>query len=397
MRLDTTQTPRGSVNEINAKPSGEMEVRTTRFVLSVSATVGIALSALVHANDADDGHAVFVMTNDAESNEVIAFQRNPYGTLFSPHRFKTEGRGSGGQGDPLASQGSLTLSQDHQWLFAVNAGSGTLSVFRVLGASLFLTDRTPAGGAEPTSVAQHGSLVYVLNAAGSSSVVGFEFNNGHLREIPDSQRFLSANGANPGSLAFTPDGKFLIATEKTSNRLDTFAVLPNGQLSAIKVTPSVGPGAFAAIAASNGTVIVSETGSGGTTSAQSSYRIQTDGTLVAVSASLPTLGAANCWNAITPNGRFVYASNAGSSTLAGFSIGNSGALTALPGTLVGTNPTGSGNLDIAISVDGKFLYSLNSANGTIGAFAVNVDGSLTNLGTVGGLPAKSSLNGIAAN
>jgi hypothetical protein len=30
-------------------------------------------------------------------------------------------------------------------------------------------------------------------------------------------------------------------------------------------------------------------------------------------------------------------------------------------------------------------------------FAINVDGTLTNLGTVGGLPAGSSLNGIAAN
>jgi hypothetical protein len=30
-------------------------------------------------------------------------------------------------------------------------------------------------------------------------------------------------------------------------------------------------------------------------------------------------------------------------------------------------------------------------------FAINADGTLTNLGTVDGLPAGSSLNGIAAN
>jgi 6-phosphogluconolactonase (cycloisomerase 2 family) len=370
-----------------------------KSMFPVTLIVGTALSMPAQANQdrEDDGHAVFVMTNDAQSNEILAFQRNPYGTLFSARRFKTQGRGSGGKADPLASQGSLTLSQDREWLFAVNAGSGTLSVFRVEAERLLLTDRIATGGAEPTSVTQHGNLVYVLNAAGSSNVVGFAFHNGHLSELADSQGFLSANGANPGSIAFTADGKFLIATEKTGNNIDSFAVGPNGQLSQVKVTPSVGPGAFAANTAGNGTVLVSETGSGGTTSALSSYHLLNTGSLTPVTSSVPTLGAANCWNAVTPDGRFVYVSNAGSSTIAGFAISASGALTSLPGTIVGTNPAGSGNLDIAISADGKFLFSLNSAGGTVGEFAINADGSLTNLGTAHGLPAGSSLNGIAAN
>jgi 6-phosphogluconolactonase (cycloisomerase 2 family) len=253
----------------------------------------------------------------------------------------------------------------------------------------------PTGGAEPTSVSQIGNLVYVLNAAGSSSVAGFAFHAGHLTPIPESQQFLSGNGANPGSVTFSADGKFLLVTEKTNNDIDVFTVLPNGTLSAIKVNPSGGPGAFAANVAPNGTAIVSETGSGGTTSAISSYRIHSDGTLASISASVPTFGAANCWNAITPNGRFVYASNAGSSTLSGFSIGSTGALTPIAGTVVGTNPAGSGNLDIAISSDGKFLYSLNTAGGSIGAFAINADGSLVNLGILRG--AGSSFNGIAAD
>src|SRR5580700_10668214 len=71
---------------------------------------------------------------------------------------------------PLSSQGSLSLSQDKNWLFAVNAGSGTLSVFRLVDSSLILTDQVATEGAEPVSVSQNGNLVYVLNAAGSSSV-----------------------------------------------------------------------------------------------------------------------------------------------------------------------------------------------------------------------------------
>jgi 6-phosphogluconolactonase len=364
---------------------------------SIAATMALSAAAYAHDGNFSQGRAVFVMTNDAESNEVIAYQRTQYGTLFSPHHFRTGGRGSGGKGDPLASQGSLTLSEDHQWLFAVNAGSGTLSVFRVEGAFLFLTDQIATGGAEPTAVTQHGNLVYVLNAAASSSVTGFVFRNGHLNELPNSQRFLSANLVNPGSIDFSGDGKFLITTEKAGNNIDSFAVAPNGTLSDIQTRASVGPGAFAAVSAPNGTVLVSETGSGGLTSALSSYRIQKDGSLAVVSASVPTLGAANCWNAVTPDGRFIYVSNAGSSTISGFAVGASGALTPVPGTVVGTNPAGSGNLDIAVSADGQFLYTLNSAGGTVGVFGINADGSLTNLGTTGGLPKGSSLNGIAAD
>jgi 6-phosphogluconolactonase len=374
-----------------------MNTRISAAVLA--AMTGLMASAAGQAvgSSIEPNRAVFVMTNDAQSNEVVTYVRSDYGTLSLPHRFKTGGRGSGGKGDPLAAQGSLTLSQNGNWLFAVNAGSGTLSVFRVFGSLLFLTDQVATGGAEPVSVTQHGDLVYVLNAAGSSSVVGFSFHQGHLAQIASSQRFLSSNGANPGSVAFSPDGKFLVSVEKANNDVDVFEVTPNGTLSAVKVNPSAGPGAFSAAVAPNGTAIVSETGTGGATSAVSSYSVQPDGSLTTLSSSVPTLGAANCWNAVTPDGRFVYVSNAGSSTISGFAIGHNGSLTALPGTVVGVNPPGSGNLDITVTADGKFLYSLNSAAGTVGEFAINVDGTLTNLGTVGRLPAGSSLNGIASD
>jgi 6-phosphogluconolactonase (cycloisomerase 2 family) len=370
------------------------------LVLSAIATI-VALPNLGMAvpRDSDEPHAVFVMTNDAESNEIIAYDRTAYGTLFSPHRYKTDGRGSGGTVDPLASQGSLTLSQDNSLLFATNAGSGTLSVFRVAGSHLFLWDRAPTEGSEPNAVAQHGSLVYVLNTAGSSSVVGFRLHGGKLARIPDSLRFLSGNGVGSASLAFSPDGRFLLVTERTTNRIDVFNVLPDGTLSQFSGNASAGAGAFGIAFAPNGTALVSETGPGGpNSSAISSYSVQSNGTLTPISASVPTLGAANCWNVVTADGHFVYASNAGSSSISGFAISNTGALTASPGTVVGINPSGATNLDIAVSADGKFLYSLNAGNGSIGVFAIQpANGTLTNLGALGGLPAAAGLNGIAAN
>src|SRR5262249_15944765 len=117
--------------------------------------------------------AVFVMTNDADANEIISYERTTIGTLHDPHRYATRGRGSGGTIDPLGPQGSSALGDGGSSLLAANAGSGSLSVFRVVGSRLFLTDRVPSGGSEPNAIAQHGRLVYVLNTAGSSSVVGF--------------------------------------------------------------------------------------------------------------------------------------------------------------------------------------------------------------------------------
>ena len=166
----------------------------------------------------DDSGAVFAMTNGVDKNEIIAFRRNDDGTLQETRRFETDGRGSGGNVDPLGSQGSLVLSGDHSHLFAVNAGSGELSVFRVEGDLLSLEDRVVSGGSEPVAVTQHGDLVYVVNAGGNGNVVGFRWQNNRLSEIPNSTSFLSGSNSAPGSIAFSPDGKFVAVSEKQTSK-----------------------------------------------------------------------------------------------------------------------------------------------------------------------------------
>src|ERR1700722_5052189 len=316
-------------------------MKSIKAAIAMSAIAGAAWSGVSFAANDDNHatHAVFVMTNNADANQVVAFQRDPNGTLDNPHSYGTDGRGSGGTVDPLASQGSLTLSTDGEWLLAVNAGSGSVSVFRVKGAQLELTDRVATEGSEPNSVAQFGSLVYVLNTAGSSSVVGFKFNGGKLVRIPNSLRFLSANTVASGSVAFSPDGQLLIVTEKATNNLDVFKVLSDGTLSQATITKSIGPGAFSARFTRNDVVVVSETGSSApNSSAVSSYSVQTNGTLTSISSSVPALGSANCWNVVTPDGRFVYVSNAASASVSGFAIGAAGTLTPIPGTVLALNP-----------------------------------------------------------
>jgi 6-phosphogluconolactonase len=374
-------------------------LKVTRGLLMFAVGVGAAFPTLASAQSKNSTGAVFVMTNAANENEVIAFERNANGALGESVSYDTHGRGSGGVTDPLESQGSLTLSQDHSLLFAVNAGSGDVTVFNVHKAALDFLSKTPSGGAQPSAVAESRGLVYVLNSGGAGSLVGFRLDDGHLKQIKNSTAFLTGTTTGGASLAFSPDGQFLVATERVGNNIDVFRIQPDGTLSPIVVNPNPAPGTFSVAFAPEGVAIVSETGPAGATNGStiSSYKVNANGTVTAITHSLATFAAGNCWDAITPDGRWVFVSNSGSDNISGFNIGKDGSLTPIAGTVLGNNPSGSHNVDIAVSADGKFVYTINSQSGNIGIFAINQqDGTLTSLGQAGDLPKSVGFNGIAA-
>jgi 6-phosphogluconolactonase len=290
----------------NAAGSYSMEKRMKLVFTSITFALALGSASAGLAEDAvsNDTGAVFVMTNAADKNEIIAYDRAANGILREGRRFETGGRGSGGLVDPLESQGSLILSQDHCFLFAVNAGSGDISTFRVSHSRLSLVDVVPSGGSSPNALAQHGDLLYVLNTGGSSGVAGFRLReNGKLATIPKSVRFLSTNTSGAASLAFSPDGRFLVITERLTNNIDVFIVQEDGALSPVVVNQDVSPGTFALAFTPNGAVLVVETGAAGVQNGStiSSYGVLDDGSLFSISSGLRTLGAATCWNVITPD------------------------------------------------------------------------------------------------
>lgn len=368
-------------------------MKSLKLTLVVCLLTGGAFALGPLASQGEEhGGAVFVMTNAASNNQVIAYARQEDGSLQWSGAFSTGGNGSGGTIDPLHSQGSLVLSADHRLLFAVNAGSGTISSFAVEGSSLRLVDTAPSGGSSPTALTQFGTLLFVLNSGGNGNVSGFRLNpHGHLEPIENSTRNLSGPSTSPTSLAFSPNGQFLVVTENSTNNIDVFRVRPNGTLSDLVANSVTGTQPFAALFAPNGTLIVA-----GTANTISSFNVQWNQTIQTITNSLPTEGMATCWDVVTPDGAVVYAINAGTSNLSGFNIGHNGSLAPIGATIVGSNPAGSTNLDTAISDDGKFIYTLNAGTGTVGVFATQNDGSLVSLGQVDGLAASAGLNGIAA-
>ena len=131
--------------------------RITRAAVAASALVAmlIALGGTASAAPVRTG-PVFVQTDNLVGNQVVAYDRAADGTLTQAGVYNTGGKGGALEGavvDHLASQGSLAYDRQHRLLFAVNAGSDTVSVFGVNGDSLALRQVIDSGGSFPASIA----------------------------------------------------------------------------------------------------------------------------------------------------------------------------------------------------------------------------------------------------
>ena len=382
--------------------------KLTRFGVASGAALGLATLVAPVAAGADGngggwspggaGHVVFVQTDNTSGNQVVAYDRAANGTLTPKHTYDTGGLGgvlAGSAVDHLASQGSLTYDQRNHLLYAVNAGSNTVSVFSVWGDQLVLRQVVNSGGSFPVSVTVHGNLVYVLNAENGGTVQGYVALFGHLVALPGSGRALGLNAAatpqftnTPGQVAFTPNGSQLIVTTKANgSAIDVFGVGYFGYLSATPVV-NAEPGAvpFGVTFDPAGHLVVAESSS--TTPAVATFALSPSGTVTQLDL-VPTGKAATCW--IAQAGGFLYASNAGSAALSGYQENSAnGAL-----SLLGATATDPGTVDAAASADGQFLYVQTGANGIVDEFHVNGNGTLTEVGSVT-VPGAAGGEGIVA-
>ena len=107
------------------------------------------------------GPVVFVQTNESGGNRIVTYDVAGTGALSQAGVFATGGNGGaaqpGTESDRLASQGSLAYDAAHRLLFAVNAGSNTVSTFTVNGDTLHLESVISAGGDFPASIAVSGT------------------------------------------------------------------------------------------------------------------------------------------------------------------------------------------------------------------------------------------------
>ncbi len=345
---------------------------------------------------------VYVMTNSADDNEIAAFFRGTDGTLLPTSFYRTLGLGTGPRGihpempgsgvDPLTSQGSLALSRDGRFLFAVNAGSNSISSFQIaFGGELNLAGVMPSGGLQPNSMAVFGGLLYVSNVGSSangyrSNITGFRIGpDGRLTAIPGSSRNLSTVNAQPSCIVFSSNGRQLVVSELTTNRLSVFQVTNDGTLSGPSVNPSSGAGPFGSCFLSSGILLVTEAGA----NALSSYTVTQNGELRTVSGSVKNGQTATCWVTAAKDENYAYTSNAASGTITAYRVNRNGTLNVM-GNIPST-PQGSAMgapIDSGVSPDGANFYVLNGNQGSVSVFRTGGNGQLVRQQVAGnvGLP-----------
>lgn len=392
--------------------------------------------------------AVYVATNAYGGNRIITYLRAADGSLTpTGTAVPTGGRGSGPglfpplNDDPLGSQGSLVTDQRRQLVFAANAGSNTVSVLAVRGTQLTYVDQAATDGAYPVSVAFSNDSLFVLNAVGNS-ISGYRVTgNGHLIHVqecdlppmpgtPDPITPGDATHSNqpmptqtPGQIGFSPDGTKLLVVSKEGPLQNGFplqTMLGSGHIYVYAIDTARGlvnncgsptttqldlnssgkgkfPFSFTWI--NKAQFLLTEvfgTATSFTGGAVSSYTVNRDGSLTAVSSSVGDNQTAPCW--IVTSGSHAYAANYFGGYVSSFTIGTKGDLTHMTDTAAVDNPGAFTTLDdMAITRDGRTIYQLVPGLGEVRPFIVNQsNGALTRLPAVSdGLTGGSGAAGIA--
>jgi len=324
-----------------------------------------------------------------------------------------------------------------------DCSTGTISSFNVApDGTLTFVQKVMSGGLFPNSLSIHGHLLYVLNAGGPGTnpvcgippnITGFTLKGAKMAPLSGATHpvspgmppfgFLNCDNSTgpfakaefqcgnnppafpraPAQVKFTANGKQLVVTVKGPNKIYVFPVLDNGTPGAPTVHTATGPSQpayFGFDFDAQGHLIVSEP-FGATAvipavpfSAVSSFSIGEDGSLTAISSSVPNSEGTSCWVVLA--GQYAYVGNNATSNISSYTIGSNGSLTLLAqSAAMVSHPN-----DLAVVVEensgASFLYALGAGNGTVGVWQIMANGSLTFVQSAPGLPANMGAQGLAA-
>jgi 6-phosphogluconolactonase len=297
----------------------------------------------------------------------------------------------------------LAISPNHRFLYAVNENNtfegqpgGSVSAFSIDAATgqLKALNQVSTGGPGPCHVSldKTGKWLFVANYGGGSVAAFPVHDDGSLGKAstfvqhtgssvdPQRQRKPFGHSANP-----SPDGRFVLVADLGLDEVLTYPLdKVKGMLTPAdpiaKIQPGSGPrhlafdpkGKFAYLASEMAATVTAfsyDPAKGGLTQLQTISMLPAD--------FKGTKGAAEI--AVHPSGKFLYASNRGSSdTIAIFSID------AAKGTLTAVDyvPTGGKNpRNFAIDPTGQYLFAANQDSANVVVFRIDLKtGKLTPTG-----------------
>lgn len=376
-------------------------------VAAATVAVSLASASQYGTSGAEAERAVFVQGNELGGNTIHVFARDDQGKLKPGGTYATGGRGGDqvdAPTDSLASQGSLVYDHASGLLLGVNAGSGTLTSFRVEGTKLKDRRIIDTGGEFPSSIAVRGKVAYVMNAGGEGSVQGYRITakglvpmRGSFRSLGLANEDVPRFDTSPGEVEITPDGRNLVVTTKGNDTVEVFPLKRNGLPAVTEpvVNKSAGNVPFAiSFDRSGSRMLIAEAEK----STVTTYKVEHNGTLKVLQKPLANGQEVLCW--LERAGDHFYGGNTGNSTVTGYRMDKHGRLALTNEVGVATPPSAKsqGVIDIAVTGDEKFVYVQNATSGTIDGFRVEKNGSLTKVTTAEGLPAfaESGMEGVAA-
>ncbi len=392
--------------------------------------------------------AVYTMSNSPDGNEVVAFSRAADGMLTRLGAYPTGGTGSGSFEDTAnglvlgSVQGEASpnnLTDTTSLLFATNAGSNSITVFKVKQDGLERVEVQDSGGEKPVSVTVNSGLLYVLNSGETEddlfdengeviapncttgslpSITGFKVkNDGQLDPIPNSTRMLSGDPfSGCAQASFNPSGNVLVVTERTAVQpgqtnnmmpegdegvILTFTVNDDGTLNNKQIFDATGQGPFGFTFNKQGVLLTTEQFDGPDgpgLGAAAAYAVTVDGSLTATSDSVANGGTDSCWFVVTDDGTLGFVASFFDPTprISSYRITPEGGLELLQADAAVSQ---QGAADLALSGDSKFLYNINAFTGMITGYRIDTDGDLTLIQSVQALEPSDMAGrlGLAAN
>jgi len=372
----------------------------------------VALAAMATDASADLTPGAGFTSSNTVPNRVIAYNRGADGQLTPAGEVLTGGNGRPVGNPPaftgfpvLDSMGPVNLGDDgdnKSCLFVVNAGSNTVSSFRVRPSGLELADQESSGGSRPASVTSTTRgpgkyVMYVLNSDNTTaSFRGFEVSGKcDMSAMPGSDRALPSQSSVPATIRFDEQGKFLTVSERYApgpapvgnGDLVSYPVDKGGLTGPAVVSPSADRTPYGLDYNHQGILSVTNEHVDAPpfpNSTVSTYRQNKDGTLEVLDTE-PSPGAA-CWNLFSNNGKFLFVTNpagdlVGTGDVRAYTVDRNGQM-----SFVNSAGTPFEAIDNALSNNSKYLYVLSTPvvfpapNSSITAFAIdNKTGAITQI------------------
>jgi 6-phosphogluconolactonase len=325
---------------------------------------------------------LYTQSNNRE-NQIYIY-KDSYGRLEFVAAVPT-----GGEGNALSleSQGAVILNANHKYLYAVNAGSNTISSFRMMGdGNLTLKQRIASGGNTPVSLAIYENTLYVAHS-GDGTINGFHLDaDGNLSHIGGSKKLLSTKNAGPGDISFSPDGKYLYVTERTTNIINMFRVNTNGSSGLRVPIASVGNTPFGFSFARDGYMVVSNAEMGiANHSSATSYSAES-GHLSVIERAVPNGQTSACWVATSLHGRYAFVSNTDTDNLSSYYVTDKGSLQLAKDNI----SSGDAPSDLVVGPDNYSVYVLCGKSHTIQRYTREELGGLFPEGEIIDLPINAT-------